>query len=76
MFTCRESNPNGAQLIFSTHDSDILDLVGKYRIYIVNKRENESFAYRLDEVAGDMVRNDRPVAPVYRSGKLGGIPRI
>lgn len=76
LFTDREINSRGAQLIFTTHDERVLDIAGKYRSYIVNKHDNESFAYRLDEVAGELVRNDRPVAPVYRSGKLGGVPRL
>ncbi|MGV6488986.1 AAA family ATPase [Stenotrophomonas bentonitica] len=76
LFTEAESNPHGAQLLFTTHDDDVLDYLGKYRCYVVNKHENESFAYRLDELPGDVLRNDRPVAPAYRAGKVGGLPRI
>lgn len=76
LFTCPISNPGGAQLLFTTHQSDVLDIAGKYRTFIVTKRDNESFGYRLDEVSGDIVRNDRPVAPLYNAGKLGGVPRL
>ncbi|WP_349998097.1 ATP-binding protein [Stenotrophomonas lacuserhaii] len=76
MFTDQDSNPNGAQLIFTTHDDDVLDYLGKYRCYLINKRDNESFGYRLDELPGDVLRNDRAVAPAYRSGKIGGLPRV
>jgi len=41
----------------------------------VNKDENKSYSYRLDEIPGDMIRNDRPIEPIYRSGKIGGVPR-
>jgi len=76
LFDDLETNPLGAQLLFSTHDDDVLDLAGKYRTVLVNKDDNESFAYRLDEIAGDLVRNDRPVSTIYKAGKIGGTPRL
>jgi hypothetical protein len=63
-------------MIFTTHDTDIIDLLGRYRTYIVNKDENESYVYRLDELPGDMLRNDRPISPAYKDGKIGGKPRL
>jgi AAA15 family ATPase/GTPase len=74
LFLDEASNPRGAQLIFSTHNTEVLDQLGRYRTYLVNKINNESFAYRLDEIPGDLVRNDRPISPAYRGGKIGGIP--
>ena len=76
LFTREETNPNNAQFIFTTHSSSILDQMGKYRTILVNKEENESYLYRLDELPGDMIRNDRPLEPVYRSGKIGGVPKV
>lgn len=69
-------NKKNAQIIFSTHDAEILNLLGRYRTYLVNKEGNESFAYRLDEIPGDILRNDRPILPAYNDGKIGGIPRL
>lgn len=76
LFLEKKSNPKNAQLIFTTHSSEILDLLGRYRTYLVNKQENESFALRLDEIPGDILRNDRSILPIYRDGKIGGVPRI
>lgn len=76
LFLDDETNDKHAQILFTTHDSEILDLLGKYRVYLCNKRDNESFVYRLDEIPGDVVRNDRPIRPVYENGKIGGVPRI
>lgn len=76
LFLNPETNTNGAQLIFSSHDAEVLNLLGRYRVYLVGKDENESFAYRLDEIPGDILRNDRPIRPVYDDGKIGGIPRL
>lgn len=71
-----ETNDKGAQLLFSTHNSDVLDLCGRYRTYLVNKENNASYAYRLDEVPGDILRNDRSIIPPYNEGRIGGVPRL
>ncbi|MEN8256574.1 MAG: ATP-binding protein [Thermodesulfobacteriota bacterium] len=75
-FDDEEINPKNAQMLFSTHSADILEYMGKYRTVIINKDKSESYGYRLDEIQGDIVRNDRLLAPVYNSGKIGGVPRI
>jgi AAA15 family ATPase/GTPase len=75
LFTNSENNPKNAQLIVSTHDDRIMDILGKYRTILVNKEENESFAYRLDEIQGDVIRNDRSMVAAYNDGKIGGVPR-
>lgn len=69
-------NKKNAQLVFSTHNTEIIEYLGKYRTVLVNKDSSESYAYRLDEIPGDIIRNDRPISPVYNSGKIGGIPRL
>lgn len=76
LFIDEKKNKHGAQLIFTTHDSEIFDILGRYRVYLTNKRDNASFAVRLDEIPGDILRNDRPIFPVYKDGKIGGVPRI
>jgi hypothetical protein len=76
LFLNKESNKYDAQLLFSTHNTGILDFLGKYRTYLVNKESNESYCYRLDEIPGDILRNDRKISTIYKSGKIGGIPRI
>ncbi len=76
LFESSEVNKRNAQLIFTTHNSEILDYVGKYRTYLVDKIDNECYSYRLDEIEGDMLRNDRSILPLYNSGKLGGVPNL
>ncbi len=76
LFIDDEVNKNDAQFLFTTHNSNVLDILGKYRTVLVNKDENESFLYRLDEISGDIIRNDRPIEPIYRTGKIGGVPRV
>lgn len=67
-------NPHGAQLLFTAHNTEIIDLLGKYRTILVNKEGSESYSYRLDEIPGSLVRNDRPIVPLYLKGRIGGVP--
>jgi len=76
LFEDKKLNKHNAQFIFTTHHTSIMDKLGKYKIIIVNKEENESYLYRLDEIPGDLLRPDRPITPVYRANKIGGKPRI
>ena len=76
LFLNKKTNPYGAQIIFSTHDEKIMDKLGKYRTILINKENNESYAYRLDEIPGDILRNDRSISKPYNSGKIGGIPKV
>lgn len=71
-----ESNPNNAQIVFTSHNAALMDKLGKYKTVLVNKVENESFLYRLDELPGTIVRNDRSIESVYKTGKLGGTPKL
>jgi len=43
LFLNPESNPNGAQFIFTAHNTEIIDWLGKYRTILVNKEDNESY---------------------------------
>lgn len=76
LFTDFNFNKDGSQLLFTSHQSDVMDLCGKYRTALVAKENNISYTYRLDELPGDMLRNDRPISPMYRSGRLGGVPKL
>lgn len=76
IFIEQSTNPLDAQIIFTSHNLEIMDYLGKYRTYLVAKENGESFCYRLDEIPGDIIRNDRPISGLYREGRLGGVPRI
>ena len=76
LFTDPKSNPNNAQMIFTSLNADILDILGKYRAYIFEKENGESFGYRLDEPDTNILRNDRKVSAPYRRHLLGGYPKI
>lgn len=72
LFTNKDINQSNAQLIITAHNTEIIDDLGRYRVFLVNKENNESYCYRLDEVS--MLRNDRLISPLYNKGKIGGTP--
>ena len=74
LFTNSLINMKDAQFIFTSHNTEIIDNLGKYRTILVNKDDSESYCYRLDEISGTMLRNDRPISPLYNEGKIGGVP--
>ena len=76
LFINETTNPKNAQFIFTSHNLEIMDYLGKYRTYLVSKENGESFCYRLDEIPGDIIRNDRSISGLYRDGKLGGVPKL
>ncbi|WP_080757931.1 AAA family ATPase [Comamonas testosteroni] len=76
LFLSKNLNDRGAQLLFTSHQNDVMDICGKYRTSLVAKKNNMSYTYRLDELPGDMLRNDRPISPLYKSGRLGGVPEL
>ena len=76
LFLNQESNPKNAQLIFITHNNDVMELAGKYRTYMFEKKDNQSYCYRLDELKSKLIRNDRSIMRLYTKGLLGGIPQV
>lgn len=82
LFNSTEHNPKNAQLIFSTHDTNLLSY-GKFRrdqIYFIEKDKNfSSDLYSLVEYKGDggiTVRKDRKFEKDYIQGRYGAIPFI
>jgi AAA15 family ATPase/GTPase len=76
LFINPKTNPHNAQFIFSTHNNEIMDTLKKYRVVLVNREDNESYLYRLDELSDTIIRNDRPITPLYKNNKIGGKPKI
>ena len=76
LFTDSESNPHKAQMIFTSFNPEIMDILGKYRTYLFEKDKGECYGYRLDEPETNILRYDRSVMVPYRKHMLGGYPKI
>ena len=82
LFNSSESNPNNAQLIFATHDTNLLsvDLFRRDQIWFTEKDELEQTdLYALNDINlpdGSKVRNDSNLEKNYIRGRYGAIPFI
>jgi len=78
VFKNPETNPSSAKLVFSLHrnDSEIYELFDKSNIFFVEKEDNESYIFRLDELKSDKIRNGRSIEMAYINRKIGGRPNI
>lgn len=77
MFNGRTSNPNHAQLIVASHDTNLLSslLLRRDQITFVDKdEEGASAVYSLADIKG--VRPDAAFEREYLSGKYGGVPTV
>jgi uncharacterized protein len=76
LFIQPETNPNNAQILFSTHSHRILGRLDKYQIILVEKnKEGASESWRLDEM-GSSVRADDNYYTKYIAGAYGAIPNL
>jgi hypothetical protein len=75
LFANPQTNPHDAQLIFSTHAIEVLNLVEKSQVMLVEKDEQcISTAYRMDTVEG--IRNDDNFYAKYMAGAYGAVPKL
>lgn len=80
MFMDKEFNKKGAQLIFATHDTNLLNIhyLRRDQIWFTEKdRRDSTELYSLVEFrdeGGNKVRNDRNIEKDYINGRYGAIP--
>lgn len=78
LFHDQEINKKGAQLIFTTHDTNILDsgMLRRDQIWFTTKIGGASSIKSLDEYDRKYVRHDSPFEALYRAGRLGALPMV
>ena len=74
LFMFEHTNPHHAQLIFTCHTPEILNLLSKHQVYLTEKADQKSEAWRLDEVKG--LRTDDNLYAKYMAGALSAIPNL
>jgi len=73
LFANPSTNPHQAQLLFTCHAIEVLNLVHKSQVMLVQKDEDcESTASRMDAVEG--IRNDDNFYAKYMAGAYGAVP--
>lgn len=76
LFTDKETNPNGAQLVFSAHNIINLDPSDLRRdeIWFVEKNDHKSQMYSLVDFDDGGIRSDLSYGKYYLSGRFGAVP--
>jgi|AntRauTorckE5430_2_1112549.scaffolds.fasta_scaffold07899_1 AAA15 family ATPase/GTPase len=77
MFNSATGNPNNAQFIFATHDTNLLDhkLLRRDQIDFVEKGEDRaSVVYSLSDVKG--IRKEADFESDYLGGSYGAVPNV
>lgn len=73
LFSNPITNPHNAQLLFTCHAVEVLNLLHKSQVMLVEKNlECESSAIRMDKIDG--IRNDDNYYAKYMAGVYGAVP--
>ncbi len=77
LFRDPQTNPRGAQLIFSSHDTTLLDVLNRDEIWLTEKSStNSTRLVALAEYKGDRVRKSVNLERAYLQGRFGALPEI
>jgi len=78
IFNDPELNIHGSQLIFTTHDTNVLDpnKLRRDQIWLINKDLGTSMLQALDNFDKKYIRPDSPFEDFYISGRFGALPQI
>ncbi|PCI14553.1 MAG: abortive infection protein [Thiotrichales bacterium] len=74
LFKFEHTNPHQAQIIFTCHTPEVLNLLMKHQVYLVEKEGQESDAWRLDDVVG--LRSVDNLYAKYMAGALSAVPNF
>ncbi len=75
LFADPATNPHQAQLLFTCHAVEVMNLIQKSQVMLVQKDENcESAAIRMDKVEG--IRSDDNFYAKYMAGAYGAVPQF
>ena len=74
LFNKKDSNPHGAQLVFSTHDVTLLGggLIRQDEIWMTDK--NREGVSKFTPLTDFKLRSRDDIERAYRRGRLGGVP--
>ena len=71
------TNPLGAQLIFSSHDTSLLNHLNRDQVWLTEKLEDGATRLgALAEFAGERVRKSQNLEKAYLHGRFGALPDV
>ena len=77
LFQDPETNPHGAQLIFTTHDTSLLNHLNRDEVWLTEKGGSGATTLTaLAEYGGDKVRRSLNLEKAYLQGRFGAVPEL
>lgn len=77
MFQDPETNRHGAQIIFTTHDTNLLGYLNRDEVWLTSKRADGSTELTpLSDFRSDRVRRSTNLERGYLEGRFGGVPVV
>jgi hypothetical protein len=77
LFQDPETNPSGAQLIFTTHDTSLLNHLNRDEVWLTEKGDSGATTLTaLAEYGGDKVRRSLNLEKAYLQGRFGAVPEV
>ncbi|GLY05613.1 ATP-binding protein [Actinoplanes sp. NBRC 101535] len=70
-------NPRGAQLIFTSHDTSLLNHLNRDEVWLTDKGDDGATRLGpLSDFAGERVRRSQNLETAYLHGRFGALPQI
>jgi uncharacterized protein len=77
LFQDPETNPNNAQLIFTSHDTSLLNHLNRDEVWLTEKgADGATTLTALAEYGGDKVRRSLNLEKAYLQGRFGAVPEL
>ncbi|MBB6038220.1 AAA family ATPase [Phytomonospora endophytica] len=77
LFQRSDTNPNGAQLIFTSHDTSLLNDLNRDEVWLTEKTEKGATRLgALADFAGERVRRSANLESAYLHGRFGALPDV
>jgi uncharacterized protein len=77
LFQDPKTNPNNAQLIFTTHDTSLLNYLNRDEVWLTEKGDDGATTLTaLAEYGGDKVRRSLNLERAYLQGRFGAVPEL
>lgn len=76
IFSDPATNPSGAQLIFTAHDTSLLNHLNRDEVWLTEKVDGITRLGALADFAGERVRTSQNLEKAYLSGRFGALPDV
>ncbi|XRQ08579.1 AAA family ATPase [Actinomadura welshii] len=77
IFHSPSMNPRGAQLLFTSHDTSLLNHLNRDEVWLTEKgRDGSTRLGALSDFAGERVRKSQNLENAYLHGRFGALPQV